>query len=241
MSDQIGLQRFCFKHLKSKHPVETNASESIVLIEFKTKQSLSINTGWIFQGANKTKIWVAINIISFSFCVEMFGFDVLRWQIANLTLICYEGLPLKCLGAIIKTITLIFRKFLSGSTFRGVYYRFWTCWLSFPIYKGFILLLLFFKIDSTIRFPTEFPSLSPVFNNSCAISAPGGEAPRAAPRPRPGSAGSAACAGPRCPQGALGPRLAGRKPGCGGEDAAREARRLGAGSRQKRCWFLTNF
>lgn len=47
----------------------------------------------------------------------MFWFDVLRLQIANLTLICYKGLPLKCLGAIIKTITLIFRKFLSGSTF----------------------------------------------------------------------------------------------------------------------------
>lgn len=62
-------------------------------------------------------------MISFSLCIEIFWFDVLRLRIANLTLICYEGLPLKCLGAIIKTITLIFRKFLSGSTFRGVYWR----------------------------------------------------------------------------------------------------------------------
>lgn len=173
----------------------------------------------------------------------MFGFNVLRWQIANLTLICNEGLPLKCLGAIIKTITLIFRKFLSGSTFRGVYYRFWTCWLSFPIYTGFFLLLLFFKIDSAIRPPTEFPSLGPGFNNSYAISALGGEAPRAGPRPRLATGGNAACSGPgpRCPQGARGPGSGGRKPGCGGDDAARQARRLGTGSRQNDADFKPIF
>lgn len=130
----------------------------------------------------------------------MFWFDVLRLQIANLTLICCEGLPLKCLGAIIKTITLIFRKFLSGSTFRGVYYRFRTCWLSFPlhIYTGFFSLLLFFYFNRPRHpFPPSFhPRAHSLIGVAPFLRWEGRPRELPLPRLRGARGGSAASAGP---------------------------------------------